>query len=537
MDVMSQVVWNMIGWGFTKVTPQPESPWLVMRGNLPTNHGAVPCEVWIDSEFFQPLQVRLLEIPAHLPRVVPHLGPDGHLCYAAPGTEVIDIFDPVAQTLMSLRQAINVLDQVLAGKMVEDLQEEFFAYWRGCFCFHDVERSSTGALEVLELSDRKGYVLTDNIARSQVKFARAGRTIRRLEMRVDMITSSEAPRPLQNDWPPKNVAQILDWQGELDNACRRKIFRKIRTAYREGAPELLIVIESQKYGYSYGFFVRKLQRDRRPGERSINQRLPIFDCPIEPVYMNRLDDKYLIERNIPGRATLSGKRIALIGCGTIGGFLAEMLIKAGAGSGGGEIRLIDNDELTPQNLGRHRLGFNHLFENKARALADELRTSMPSLNVLALPADVKEADLDGLDLIIDATGEESLGHWLAKHASASLLHVWIEGAGVAVRSLLKHHAKQGCYRCLTDDNHQGALLSVVNGVAPLFAGQGCEGLYVPFPASVSVQAAALGLDAALAWVGDQPWPTLATRITDQNFQLETPACSVLPRPGCPACRS
>jgi molybdopterin/thiamine biosynthesis adenylyltransferase len=253
--------------------------------------------------------------------------------------------------------------------------------------------------------------------------------------------------------------------------------------------------------------------------------------------MRRLDDKYLIERNIPGQATFSGKRIGLIGCGTIGGFLAEMLVKAGAGSGGGEIRLIDNDELMPQNLGRHRLGFNHLFEQKAHALADELKISMPSLNVLALTFDAKEADLKRLDLIIDATGEESLGHWLAKATSAPLLHVWIEGAGVAVRSLLRLHSRQGCYRCLTDDNRHGALLSVLNGVAPVFVGQGCEGLYVPFPASVSIQAAALGLDAALAWVGDQPWPSLSTRLTDQNFELATPSCSLLPRSGCPACSS
>lgn len=73
-----------------------------------------------------------------------------------------------------------------------------------------------------------------------------------------------------------------------------------------------------------------LQRDRPDDQRSLDQRLPIFDCPVEPVQMLRLDDRYLAERNIPGRATLAGTRIGLIGCGTIGGFLGEMLVKAGA---------------------------------------------------------------------------------------------------------------------------------------------------------------------------------------------------------------
>ncbi|MFV3411232.1 ThiF family adenylyltransferase [Pseudomonas sp. NY15436] len=537
MDAMPEVLRHMIGWGFTKVNPQPQPAWLVMAGELPTTNGGAPCEVWIDRSFSQPLRIKLTRIPEHLPRVLPHLGPDGFLCYVAPGTEVIDIFDPVGQTHTSLRQAIQVLEQVLAGKMVEDLQEEFFAYWKGMYCFYDIERSSSGPLELIQLSDNEMYVLTDSTARSQLKFARAGRTIRRFDGRTAMITSNAAPRPLQTDWPPKTVAHILDWLGEIDNACRRKVRDRIISAYRDAAYGVLIVIESKKSGYSFGFLVHDLQRNRHAAQRSTDQRLPVFNCPIVPLQMLRLDDKYLTERNIPGQTTLSGIRIALIGCGTIGGFLAEMLVKAGAGGGGGEITLIDNDLLMPENIGRHRLGFNHLFEQKVRALADELRVSMPSLKVQPLAINAKEADLENFDLVIDATGEESLGHWLAKFTPTTLLHVWIEGAGVAVRSLLKQHAEQGCYRCLTDDNHDGALLSVTNGVPPIFSGQGCEGLYVPFPASVSIQAAALGLDSALAWVGIKPWPALSTRLTDQNFELATPDCSPLRRIGCPACGS
>lgn len=537
MDAMPEVLRHMIGWGFTKVDPQPDSAFLVMRGTLPSSQGDVPCEIWIDKSFTQPLQVYLTRLPDNLPRVLPHVGSDGFLCYVASGTEVIDIFDPVGQTCTSLRQAILVLEQVLTGKMVEDLQEEFFAYWQGTYCLCDVERRSSGRLEMLQLSDNKMYVLTESAERSRQKFSRAGRTISGFDVRIEMITSCAAPRPLQRDWPPKTVAEILDWQGEMDDACRRKVRDKITSAYRDGEKGALIVIESPKTGYSYGFLVLELQRNRPEGSRSIDQRLPIFGCPVQPVHMIRLDEKYLAERNIPGQATFVGKHIGLIGCGTIGGFLAEMLVKAGAASGGGELRLIDNDILMPQNIGRHRLGFNRLLEKKAEALAKELRGSAPLANLVPLPVDAKLANLEGLDLVIDATGEEALGHWLAQAVSVPLLHVWIEGAGVAVRSLLKQHAEQGCYRCLSDMNREGALLSVVNGVSPIFAGQGCEGLYVPFPASVSIQAAALGLDAALAWVGSKSWPALSTRLTDQSFELATPDCSPLRRQGCPACGS
>lgn len=538
MSVMQEVLRHMTAWGFTKMDPQPHAAWLVMTGELSTHtQGNVPCEVWIDHSFERPLKLWVTKLPRSLPRLVPHLGPDGYLCYAAPGTQVIDIYDPVGQIRTSLLQAAEVLEQVLAGKMKEDLQEEFFVYWDGIYCFHDVERRTSGRAELLQLSDNKMFVLTDDVDRSRAKFARPGRKIDEFISQIALITSSAAPRPLQENWPPKTVSQILDWQHEMDEACRRKIRDKIISAYREKAPGLLIVIESEKTGYSYGFIVHELQRNRPSDYRVCDQRIPIFDCPIEPVQMLRLDDKYLAERNIPGRTTLASKRIGLVGCGTIGGFLGEMLVKAGAGTGGGELLLIDDDLVMPQNLGRHRLGFNYLFRPKAEALADELKIVLPSAQVRGFNNDAKDVNLTDLDLIIDATGEESFGHWLAKASSCPTLHIWIEGAGVAVRSLIKHRPDQGCYRCLTEANSQGELLSVVGGVEPIFAGQGCEGLYVPFPASVSIQAAALGLDTALAWVADKHWPTLMTRLTDYTYELATLDCSPLPHVGCPACRS
>lgn len=169
-----------------------------------------------------------------------------------------------------------------------------------------------------------------------------------------------------------------------------------------------------------------------------------------PVSVIRIDDRYLAQRNIPKSKTLAGKRIALVGCGTIGGYLSDMLVKAGAGSCGGKLTLVDFDGLLPQNIGRHRLGFPDLLSNKAEAMAKELKRLSPGVEVHALPVDVRQAQLGKLDLLIDATGEESLGHWLCGRyrAPTPMLSVWIEGPGTAVRALLRTNASGACYRCL-----------------------------------------------------------------------------------------
>ncbi|WP_275672277.1 E2/UBC family protein, partial [Pseudomonas tohonis] len=228
MSALPDVVRHMTEWGFTKIDPQPDFDWLVMAGVLKTaTQGEALCEIWIDRSLELRLRVRLTPVPAHLPRLVPHLGPSGFLCYVAPGTEVVDVYDPVGQTRTSLLQATDVLEQILAGRMVEDLQEEFFLYWYGAYCIHDVERRSSGPLEMLQFSDNKMYLLTDDAERSRRKFAREGRKVEAFSSMVAMVTSSAAPRPLQTNWPPKTVEQVLDWQGELDDACRRKVRDKI----------------------------------------------------------------------------------------------------------------------------------------------------------------------------------------------------------------------------------------------------------------------------------------------------------------------
>lgn len=82
MSALPDVVRHMTEWGFTKIDPQPDFDWLVMAGVLKTaTQGEALCEIWIDRSLELRLRVRLTPVPAHLPRLVPHLGPSGFLCY------------------------------------------------------------------------------------------------------------------------------------------------------------------------------------------------------------------------------------------------------------------------------------------------------------------------------------------------------------------------------------------------------------------------------------------------------------------------
>src|SRR5207248_4613129 len=121
--------------------------------------------------------------------------------------------------------------------------------------------------------------------------------------------------------------------------------------------------------------------------------------------VSNLSPHYLHARNTPRHATLFGKKIVLIGAGTIGGYLGTYLARLGTGHEGGVLEVYDSQALGPENMGRHVLSLRHLYQNKAQALADFIGEEFPYLRVLAHPIDARRsAGLLDADLVIDATG-------------------------------------------------------------------------------------------------------------------------------------
>lgn len=512
--------------------------WLKLHGPLMASGKSYACEIMLDPQFFELPRVRLLEIPGSLPHVIPHVGSDGHLCYIAKGTVVLDIFDPVGQALACLQRAEEVFTKILQGDFVEDLEEEFYAYWNGPLCLVDIQDQRLGQQKALAIKSGINFtaVVTDDESRTKRKLESLDWNTADFTILTYRIRTGAKPRPHTKAWPPKTVKDILLWQGLLDPRCRKKIGERIETAYATTAKGTLILVESPLM--TYGFVVIFDRKSSQKGMRR-QPRPSIYAQSVMPMSVVRIDDRYMAQRNVPDMQTLASKNLVIVGCGTIGGYLAEMLVKAGAGTGGGRLTIVDFDTLYPQNIGRHRLGFPNLFSNKVTGMADELQRLAPGADICARPLDVKTANLGTVDLLIDTTGEESLGHWLCKRylPTTPMLSVWIEGPGTAIRALLRTKETGACYRCLCEANRKGQFLTVVGELKTLMAGQGCEGLYVPFPASVSVQAASLGGEMALAWANNRVSPSLRTKLIDSNYQLATPDCDPPRIEECVACTS
>lgn len=243
-----------------------------------------------------------------------------------------------------------------------------------------------------------------------------------------------------------------------------------------------------------------------------------------------------------------GKRIALVGCGTIGGYLGRLLVQAGAGCEA-TITLYDTDRLSPGNLGRHLLGFDDLGKNKAIALAANLMTFHPDVRVSGKPIDATTCwdELEKHELIIDATGEPNVANALNAEFQLSalsgeklaLMHTWVFGNGVAAQSFLNLKDEGACYRCLKPkfdgDWRHNPLKDPKSElrIAPAACG---DGGFVPFPADASIAAASLALRAILEWAGGSPGKRLRTQVVDNKAGREKmPWASPGALETCPAC--
>jgi molybdopterin/thiamine biosynthesis adenylyltransferase len=238
---------------------------------------------------------------------------------------------------------------------------------------------------------------------------------------------------------------------------------------------------------------------------------------------------------------LRDKKIVLIGCGTIGGYLAHSLVQNGAGTGQGILSLYDHDRYSTSNIGRHILGGRYLRQIKSHAMKAFLTDDFfgQNLHIEASERfDYNRINLvAGYDLIIDATGDSQFSTLLSRswHRFDSrkppLLHGWIDAAGDVVRVLLDD-GKNACYHCLANER----LPLYSNGFTPRAIRHSCAGSsYFTFTSASSMSAAALTLNIAVKYLkGDKPLRFNQIKLAEEIRYTKNQ--NLNPTKGCPCCQ-
>jgi molybdopterin/thiamine biosynthesis adenylyltransferase len=525
--------------------------WLY-RGTLDPSDLNVPIRICIDDwDFVNP---PLIWIDPDYPiagRLLPHfLGQNRILCYVAQGSIVLDRYDPAGVVLLCLKKAEDLIRNAMRGRLNADFAGEFEVYWRGTWLLVDLPDGFTGRAKLQQSlglkAERKPLILSTGKTWLR-KCADAASE----ESSEDVIVL-EVDEPLSLDptapWPPENLTTMnawLDWsaphaRGVLERAIAESENWSGRIALR--APNGLFLYDATLPRN----FIRQEFRSRRNGIPALLKFLG-SGVPVSRSRGVHADAVYVFSRNLGSMNNLANKRILLIGCGTIGSFLAQQLAQCGAGAGEGSLSLVDDDALEPGNLGRHLLGAPYLNMNKAEACAAFLSEQLPLLAIEGYPEDVRNATSlrwDRYDLIIDATGEEALSVALNQRAierrphSAAHLFVWLEGNGAIAQAIWTDDAEHACYKCLKPElSGPPRYRTLKPGIdVETIENQSCgDPSYQPFPVSRSVAAAALVCDLALDWANGRPGARYRSITLDPARAFQVPRGSPGPHPRCPAC--
>jgi molybdopterin/thiamine biosynthesis adenylyltransferase len=429
------------------------------------------------------------------------------------------------------QHVIDEFHRLQQGKALIAADMEFAVHWAGQPCLLDIPArdwppADDARLERLEFTapetqQRQAvYRLT---GQSEDRFSVFSERRSIMLVPAVYVELKEAPSPAQAAWPPQTLADLNIFLHRHHPKDGRRVWQRLAAALADedaAKARALVVIEttvgrfgalvSAGQGGMHGFRAKKLP------EILSQTNLVTRNARVDRRTFLAIDQETVLGRNQPeARIPLAGKHIHLVGLGAVGSVLAQHLVRAGAGSGGGSLHLVDFDTLRPENLGRHLLGAPYLGMNKAQGVALFLRRNLLATNVTAHPtAWLGPSVHQGADLVIDATAVPWIGTAMSNDVRANrryaMVSAFVEGEGwVAGTFLYRGVPGEACRSCM-DLGLSGTGCSVPKSVAPAARDNGCGGTYMPFRSAASDTAAALASELICDWVSGLKGKTFRT---------------------------
>lgn len=225
----------------------------------------------------------------------------------------------------------------------------------------------------------------------------------------------------------------------------------------------------------------------------------------KPFGVSRCWREYLLNR-VGGEAIK--RRIAVIGCGSLGSRVAEQL----ALSGIDELVLVDPEVFSNDNIYRHVLGHDSVGAYKVERLAKEIQTKRPGMTVIPHHEDAlrwlnTSGQREACFALVLATGNLALEREIvrlcyAEAWSQRIISGWIEPLGLGGHAISSRHKEAGCLECLHRDGGETHPAPKTQFLTP---GQnfsenltGCGGAFTPYSALAATRTALMMTEMVLS---------------------------------------
>ena len=230
------------------------------------------------------------------------------------------------------------------------------------------------------------------------------------------------------------------------------------------------------------------------------------ECNITPIHVSNIGKDFLMSRTNSRSSLLSNLNVLIIGCGSIGGYLSDLLIKAGCEN----LSLIDPDILKENNIFRHLLGATFVDYSKVDALSHFFTKSIPHINITPIKSTIEEAiqhkkiNINTFDFIFSVTGNQNINRWLENYIDSNsikttIIYGWNEPLDIGCHSVIIDTKNDGRLSSLFRySNEYKCIYDISSYTAPnqkiTINNSGCGGSFIPYGTDISLKNAINCLD-------------------------------------------
>ncbi|HGF7173285.1 ThiF family adenylyltransferase [Enterococcus hirae] len=287
------------------------------------------------------------------------------------------------------------------------------------------------------------------------------------------------PPTKSTKWTVQNLLNIL--QNPQINKISSSVYNKLKkTVIRSKKIDLYF---SLPFENSRNLIFGCRVKYKNSGSKLFFDKLIDDVVEIEPFFLLREDFDYL-NQSI-GNVVLE-KKVAIIGCGSLGSYVASELIKSGVR----DLVLVDEDIFSNENTFRHILPHRMKIINKALALKYTLEGIHPEIAVESITKKFEEKDVNtivsdkNVDILIFCIGSTDEQRKLSKALIASgvecaILYSWLESNGEDSRTIGIPKNSSGCFSC-TKKEVESIFPSRTESDEEFWISDGCGGTRVKY---------------------------------------------------------
>ncbi|MCK7077696.1 ThiF family adenylyltransferase [Enterobacter roggenkampii] len=471
--------------------------------------------------------------------LMPHVALEGFLCYVDQmeadwdSNDLAGTYKEIdAQIHLTLINSVSAATKGLNDK--RELEGEFAAYWQPSETLFLLSNASRGtrlktSLAKSLMSDgttRQEYITVEESSPEDseaviTKWLKQRYFPRNSLKEFPINTHYIAVNPSRlagMKWPPVSFRDLLEWLEKSDHNARDRVIEHIKAEGKKRYIFLFDVLNQDIFAIYVEFNTQSVdfRRHKKSAKNSTVKLATMLGgknvcTEYQRLGVTRADITTLLSRNArrEGTASLSEKRIALIGCGTIGGYLAELLLRNGAGCGKGLLHIYDSDIYKPSNFGRHTLSSHDFGSYKSLSLAARLQDSLHLQTKIVgfnkqfrINTDVMQK----YDIIIDATGRPPVSKRIAavvrnipREQRPFIIHAFNDGNGWASKVFIDDG--RSCYGCMVSNPekyHDGTDLRFIALDISSETNKSCGSSYTLYDAAVSNITASLAQMAVLS---------------------------------------